>query len=153
MARGVVALNRRWVAGGLCLVILFLTMPRLQRYYRTQQKEQWDRVARLVEHQGRPGDLVVLSWYRLDIPFTYYYRGSLDRFSVNGDDIAEATRKLRAAIVGHRRVWFIASHVRNHPTGLNALKILLPPRGTIASYKFVGVWVLLYEIPPHLRGT
>ena len=144
-------------------VALVLTMPTLQRYYRTQHKEQWDRVARLVERQGRPGNLVVLSWSMLETPFTYYYRGSLDRISVNGDDIAEATRKLKAAIVGHRRVWFIASHVRFKPTATYALKILLSshspgypvllPRSTVARYKFVGVKVLLYEIPPHLRGT
>lgn len=151
VARGVVVLNRRWFAGGLCLLILALSMPGLLRFYRTPQKEQWGHVARVVEREGRPGGLVVLSQRWVEIPWTYHYRGSLDRFAVSDDDgIDEVAEQIKAAMVGHRRIWLIVSRFSPRETAVKALGALVP-KGAVAQHRFVGMKVFLYEIPPHFR--
>jgi len=153
VARGVVALNRRWLTGGLCLVILALSMPGLLQYYHYPQKRQWDHVARLVEREGRPGDLVVLSQPWLVLPFTYYYRGSLDWVAVSEQGLSKVSRQLKRAMVGHRRIWQVSTQ-RPRRNPVRALRILVP-KGPVARHQFigvkVGVKVYLYEIPPHLR--
>ncbi|MFQ6672605.1 MAG: hypothetical protein ACE5KY_04840, partial [Candidatus Tectimicrobiota bacterium] len=149
-ARGVVALNRRWLAGGLCLVILGLVMPGLLRYHRLPRKQQWNEVARVLEREARPGDLVVLPSRNTKYPFTYYYRGSLDRVAVHArEDLPEVARQLRRAMVGRRRLWLIISF-ETGMTSARALQDLLP-EGPTAQHRFFGVTVILYEVPPPVR--
>ena len=150
LARGVVAFNRRWLAWSLSLAILILTVPGLVRYYRVPMKEQVDHAARMVEQGDRQGDLLVLASKYLSNPFTYYYHGSQDRFTVDDrDGPLKVLRQLETAIVGHKRLWLIVAKARRK-TAVRALRGLLPD-GPIDEHRFVGVMVLLYEIPPALR--
>ena len=150
LARGVVAFNRRWLAWSLSLAILILTVPGLARYYRVPMKEQVDHAARMVEQGDRQGDLLVLASKYLSNPFTYYYHGSQDRFTVDDrDGPLKVLRQLETAIVGHKRLWLIVAKARRK-TAVRALRGLLPD-GPIDERRFVGVRVLLYEIPPALR--
>ena len=152
LARGVVAFNRRWLAWSLSLAILILTVPGLVRYYRVPMKEQVDHAARMVEQGDRQGDLLVLASKYLSNPFTYYYHGSQDRFTVDDrDGPLKVLRQLETAIVGHKRLWLIVAKARRK-TAVRALRGLLPD-GPIDEHRFVGVMVLLYEIPPHLRES
>jgi mannosyltransferase len=149
VARGVVALNRRWFAGGLCLLVLALSMPGLQVYYRVPQKEQWDEVGHLLEREGQAGDLVVLAQGYLVTPLVHYYRGPMDRFAINDhDDPVEASRRIEGAMVDHRRIWLVVSHAPKN-TAVRVLRELVP-RGAVARHRFVKIDVFLYEIPPNL---
>jgi 4-amino-4-deoxy-L-arabinose transferase-like glycosyltransferase len=148
VARGMVALNRRWLTFGLCLVILVLSIPGLLRYYRLPQKEQWDQVARLVEQEGMPGDLVVLAPRYIATPFNYYYRGALDRLGISDSEAtAEIAKQLEAAMVGRSRIWLINSHRKRAYRAIRDLIHTDP----VDQHVFLKVEVLLYEVQPEAR--
>ena len=65
------------------------------------------------------------------------------------DDVpAEVAGQLKEAMAGHRRISLIVSDAPRE-TAVRALRILVP-QGAVTQHRFIGVKVLLYEIPPHL---
>jgi hypothetical protein len=146
-ARGLQAFNRPWRVLGLFLIILSLSVPGLTHYYRHAQKDRWNEVARLIELEGRQGDLVVLASAILQTPFGHYYKGPLAIHGVeNWNGLEKIFGSLSKAIVGHQRLWF----VKTWDDEEKAFRVLndLIPQGPEAEHKFTGVRVLLYTIPP-----
>jgi 4-amino-4-deoxy-L-arabinose transferase-like glycosyltransferase len=146
-ARGILALSRRSIPIVLiCLMFLALQAPGIARYYGLPMKEQWDGVTRLLEEEGRPDDLVVLASHFIAMPMEHHYRGSLDAIAINDfDEPFTAAAQLQRAMIGHRRLWFIDAQAGRR-TAIRALQVLLPD-GPESEHPFVGVKVLLYDLP------
>jgi uncharacterized membrane protein len=90
---------------GLVLVILPLTGYVVM----AQEQEGWREVARFLEQQAGPWDVILINASYMQQPFDYYYRGEVPRQGVGPGDVPEALLDVTAS---HERVWLVLSNDR-----------------------------------------
>jgi uncharacterized membrane protein len=104
----------RWLQIAIVVGVFAMTVAPLRVYFGATHKDDWRRVVALIEHEARPGDLVVFSQAFGVSPFHYYARRSdlveLPFLDVRGGLTTRSLDTLADVVVApYERVWLVAA--------------------------------------------
>lgn len=134
---GVVALALLLVAAGLPLV----------DYFTGDQKEQWREAASFVEDGADGDDVVLTSQTYVEMPFSYYYEGVVEKLYASAN---ATTVNNRAS--GHDTVWLVLSHLDE--SDRQQLVAALNESYTVRSHRqFIGVEVYRFDQTSKLKPS
>ena len=113
-AKGITEIKVKWVRIVSVILVLFLSLQTLSTaYYNTVNYEQWREVAKYVEENAKPGELILVNAPWVTVPFNYYFKGPNDVKGIS------TVNDLRKAVTHHPKVWLILSHsIDTDPEGL-----------------------------------
>ena len=104
------------------LIVAILSSLGLYGYYTITIKEQWREAASLVEMKSQQQDSIILCESFVQLPFDYYYKGTLEQIGVKKNVDANDLAALDKQIKGKNRVWLIISNVSELPPVHSYLK-------------------------------
>lgn len=150
-ARGIANIRIKLVKYAVIAGIVVLSLLNVREIYLKVNNEPWKEAAIYVEKNAEPGDLLIFSPpYFLDSVFNYYSkRADLVKNGFPPEDAGttyvseENIGLLYPILEGHRRVWFIQSHIHD-------LKGLIP-KTLLSSYRLADekkYYTITYFRPP-----
>jgi len=162
-ARGISNIRFRYVKFVAVGVILVLSLVNTNELYTKVNKEPWQRAAKYIDKNARPGDLVIFNPpYYLDNAFNLYSKRT-DIVKIGFPSESAGTtyvvenniEELDRFLVGHDRVWFVQAHIHD-PKGLIGKTLLKSYETTynkkyhmITFYRppkvYIGIKVHLFE--------
>jgi len=149
VAGGVGNLNREWLFYPVLILIIILSSFGLQSYYKNDVKEQWREAANFVELNSLRNDAILFCVNYCQVPFNYYYQGELPEFGIGGDaGEAGVAAVIDHAVYGKDRLWLVLSHGGPGASISRYLTDRYAGRSIIMAERFVGVWVILYDLSP-----
>lgn len=112
------------VAAGLCGIrrprlrqlalglVLVASLVKLWDYHTHEHREPWGRIARTIETQAQPGDLLLFHEpFSLSTVYNIYsHRTDLEKVAFPQPGTKDAAAQLKALLAGHRRVWVILAY-------------------------------------------
>jgi hypothetical protein len=141
--------------------LLVMVVPGLHYYYVADVKDQWKEVARYVEENSRPNDVIVFpndSGLGTSIgigikheSFYWYYQGALQSCSldIKPIDPDAILKPLMQCLSGHDRFWLI-SHTFDPAVNDRIKSFFLNPNQTtihiITEQQFIDLSVYLFEL-------
>lgn len=167
-AKGLDNIRLKYLRYGVLVLLIALSLVNVREIYTKINKEPWERAVSYIEKNAQPGDLLIFTPpYFQETVFDYYSkREDLDKMgfpteerTYPGTYPAHVTEKnikeLEPILRGHKRVWFIQSHMRD-PKGLilrrlsqTYIKTYDKKYNIITFYRpptvYVGIRVCLFE--------
>ena len=129
--------QRNVLMGGLVAI----TIPFLAGNLVLTQQQDWRSLARFMEQQALPEDVILFSAPYYSICLDYYYRGSVERAGVAPTDVPSRLFKLTQA---RAHVWLILIGEEYTDPGSTIPTWLDAQRRLTGEHKFVGIRVRLY---------
>lgn len=149
VAKGMGNLNRKWLFYPVLIFIILLSSFGLQSYYKNDVKEQWREAADLVELNSMRNDVIIFCASYCQVPFDYYYQGDLTELGIKKDiETGEIAASVDDAVHGKDRLWLVLSHGGQNAPLRFYLMSRYGSRSIIMAEYFVGIWVLLFDLPP-----
>jgi mannosyltransferase len=162
---GAFSLGNRWLRRILVVWLTLATLVGLGRIYFDRYnytKEEWRDVARYIEQNEQPGDVIAPRFLESELALRYYYRGHLEFKPIA---VGPEVRSIDEDIArGHERLWVIMPHehdsrhllarsspldLYNHEEDKSVRAWLEARRDSLVSVKsFSGLSVLLYKVRP-----
>jgi uncharacterized membrane protein len=148
VGKGMRNINNRYVKLATLCIVIALSLINLRGYYNDAHKEQWRDVAKFMDSNAKPGDLLLFnSGTCLRVVFDYYSK----RADLIKKPFPEKTKyvdeqnikELKPAMEGPNRIWLILSHSGDYK-GL--IKKALNESYDLSYHKkYIGIKVHLFE--------